>query len=277
MDTDQSAVRKWVFSLDQRAERWFDQCIKVGILSAQRYTSLEAVCIFDGNPNAPLVNWLRDHGVTVLIHEVPFKSELFSDKVMEANAGSPYNPSQAAGAYLRIEAAKLITDDYFLYTDCDVMFMSDPAVHFVRPELIGACPEIVLNGKHFGETSSFNSGVLVVNREAFLNTTQDLVEYCRKNNFYNKQYSSYDQYLLNKYFEGRWSRLSPFLNWRPFQGPSPEASIIHFHGPKPHRISKILSGEAAESEMQGMLPLIQDHLAEYEHFVGIFEEFSAKV
>lgn len=266
-------ITKWVFSLDQRAERWFDKCIKAGVLSARKHTSLQPVCIFDGNPESELMKWLKDNGVSVLPHEVEFKSELFSEKVMMANEGSPYNPSQASGAYLRIEAAKLISDPYFLYTDCDVMFAADPSQYFVFPKILGASPEVVVQGKLFGETNTFNSGVLIVNRAAFLEESEGLVQFCRRNNFYDKRHSSYDQSLLNRYFAGRWDRLVSYLNWRPSQGINADASIIHFHGPKPHRIGAILDGTASAAEVEHMKGLIDEHSQEYTYFVGEFERY----
>jgi hypothetical protein len=41
----------------------------------------------------------------------------------------------------------------------------------------------------------------------------------------------------------RWSRLPLEMNWKPYWGWNPDASIVHFHGPKPQFIEAILSGK----------------------------------
>jgi hypothetical protein len=269
-------IQKWVFSLDQRAENWFKDCIKVAVTSAKMYTSLQPICLFDGKANSELVKWLEDAGVTVILHEVSFKSELFSAAVMSANAGTHYEPDHAAGAYLRVEAARIIDDPYFLYTDCDIMFVGNPADRFIEPDLFAASPEVVMGGAYHGETQSFNSGVMIFNRENFRAAEESFIDFCREQKFYDRKHHSYDQAHLNNFFRGKWSKLSPALNWRPFQGVSDEMRIIHFHGPKPHRIAKILNGEASQVEMDAMKGLIDNNRAEYEYFVDRFNNILTK-
>ncbi|MDH6265090.1 lipopolysaccharide biosynthesis glycosyltransferase [Rhizobium sp. SG_E_25_P2] len=266
-------VRRWVFSLDQRATGWFRDCLKAAVVSAKQHTTLEPICILDGDTESDFARWLKNAGVTVIKHEVSFKSELFSDAVIHANQGSPYNPAQASGAYLRVEAARILEDDVFLYTDCDIMFVADPAPDFYAPKVFGACAEIVSEGDHYVETQSFNSGVMVVNRANFVQKVEGFIEFCRARNFYSRQHSSYDQTHLNLYFGHEWEKMSPNLNWRPFQGIGEAASIIHFHGPKPQRIDKILSGEASAQEIDSMRHLINSNIDSYAYYVGRFNEF----
>ncbi|MCV3769068.1 hypothetical protein [Rhizobium sp. TRM95796] len=266
-------VNRWVFSLDQRATGWFRDCLKAAVISAKKFTNLEPICILDGDTGSEFANWLKNAGVTVVKHEVSFKEELFSERVMSANHGSPYNPAQASGAYLRVEAARILQDEYFLYTDCDIMFVADPAPDFCNPELFGACAEIVFDGAHIVETQTFNSGVMIVNRSRFLEEVDGFTEFCRERNFYSRQHSSYDQTHLNMYFGGRWEKMSPNLNWRPFQGIGEGARIVHFHGPKPQRVEKILSGEASPQEIETMKYLINNNLEGYTHYVDLFKEF----
>lgn len=269
---DSLKVSKWVFSLDQRATGWFRDCLKVAVVSARKYTKLEPICLLDGDVNSEFSRWLIGAGVTVIKHEVPFKAELFSDHVLASNSGSPYNPAQASGAYLRIEAAGIIGDPYFLYTDCDIMFLGDPVEGLLPPTIFSATPEVVLTPSGYLETETFNSGVMVINGRNFSIEVRGFIDFCRARNFYNRQNSSYDQTHLNLYFKGRWEPLTETMNWRPFQGVNHEARIVHFHGPKPQRINKILSGEASAQEIEHMQYLIESNRSSYEFYVSAFDE-----
>ena len=48
---EQRAIRKWVFSFDQRASGWFADMIKVAVISARQNTSL--------GTNLPFRRWKR--------------------------------------------------------------------------------------------------------------------------------------------------------------------------------------------------------------------------
>ena len=43
----------------------------------------------------------------------------------------------------------------------------------------------------------------------------------------------YDQGAIQHFFNGKWDRLDPRMNWKPYWGVKSDAIIIHFHGPKP--------------------------------------------
>jgi hypothetical protein len=65
------------------------------------------------------------------------------------------------------------------------------------------------------------------------------------------------------------------MNWRPFEGLNPNASIIHFHGPKPHRIAEILSGKAYAGEVPSQKLLMQN-TESYKIYLSKFNSYLAK-
>lgn len=271
------ALKTWVFNFDERASGWFADMIKVAVVSARENTSLSAVCLYDGEGNPPILNWLVSHGVTVIRAQVPFREELFSDRTLKANEGTHYHPQHASGAFLRLVIPDFVGDDFLLYTDCDVMFESDPAPLFVEPNYIAACPEVFVNGGVVAVSKVFNSGVMILNRKGFLSERDNMLDLLRENNFYFKKYTSYDQTMLNIAFSERWSALPAVLNWRPFQGANPEAKIVHFHGPKPAQIGTALSGLDDVTITADIRELALRFGDEYRHFVGKFNAYLARV
>ena len=100
--TENRSIKKWLFSFDQRASGWFEDMIKVAVVSARENTSLEPICLFDGASDPRIIAWLKQQSVQVIRTRVPFHAELFSSQTMEANKGTPYHPEHASGAFLRV-------------------------------------------------------------------------------------------------------------------------------------------------------------------------------
>ena len=258
---------QWFFALNDSATEWFEPMIKVGVHSAIENTRLQPVCLFDGEPNH-LTSWLDEHGVTVIRTSVPFRDELFSPETIATNEATPYRPDHAAGAFLRTQAFRYAESDIFLYTDCDVMFLDGAISVAPRTSRIAAVPEMT-------GPNSFNSGVMLINKTFFAHHHDALVSYIRRHGFYHKDKSSYDQCFLNEYFSKQWDRLSLGLNWRPVQGVNEDASIIHFHGPKPTRIQAILSGNALDAEAP-MSWLIEQARDAYEIYTKQFYDYLSR-
>ena len=202
-----------------------------------------------------------------------FREELYSHKTIEANKGTPYDPDHAAGAFLRLVSPDYVKDSHFIYTDCDVMFVNDPSRFYKFPQYIAACGETIVNGDVTDAQSAFNSGVMIINREGFLSRRDELIAVIRSNNFYFKQHQSYDQTMINMVFRGEWETLAAELNWRPFQGINPNAGIVHFHGPKPHRIAEIFAGHAIGDEASVMSSLAFKHRLEYEVYLKQYQAY----
>lgn len=258
---------EWFFAFSENASKWFEEMIQVAVLSAKKNTTLEPHCIYDGE-NSYLTDWLVKEGVVVHRDQVPFRDELFSEKVIELNRGSAYKPAHAAGHFLRLLVAKHATGDLAIYTDCDVMFSADPQIHL--PETVSAVPELSAQG--IPSAASFNSGVMAFNMPHFREVNADLIEFCREAGFYRPHANSYDQVLLNLYFSRNWERLPPELNWRPTQGINEKAAIIHFHGPKPHRVRAIIEGKGISAEA-GHLDIIDRCRTAYDHYLKEFYSY----
>lgn len=263
---------QWFFAFSGNASTWFNEMIRVAVISAKEHTTLEPHCLYDGE-RSDLTDWLSAEGVNVHFTSVPFRDELFSEAVIERNKGSAYSPSNACGHFLRVLTADFADGDNILYTDCDVMFEADP----ILPETltVAGCPE--LSRKDWRpDRSSFNSGVMSINVAFFRSIKDQFIEFCRENGFYSPPHNSYDQVLLNRYFAGRWQELPAELNWRPVQGWNQAAQIIHFHGPKPHRLKAIMDGKQLSGETD--LKQIVDFAPEaYDMYIRKFYQTFAKI
>ncbi|PPD16071.1 MAG: hypothetical protein CTY25_03610 [Methylobacterium sp.] len=267
---------EWVFCFDEKSSSWFADMIKVAVLSAETHTRLRPVCLYDGQQETAVVAWLRARGVRVISATVPFRAELESAETIRANEGTPFTPEHAAGAYLRLCAVDHVEGARCLYTDCDVMFLGDPLDLLPEPGLLAAAPELVAGPEGYRPVSAFNSGVLLFDCAAFRARRDSVVAHARAQHFYSRRTHSFDQTLLNEALRDDWEPLDPRLNWRPFQGMNPDARILHFHGPKPHRVAQILGGEGDAAEREAFLPLIGPQREAYQHYIALHEAFLAR-
>lgn len=257
---------EWFFAYNQKAEGWFSEMIKVAVVSAKTNTSLIPHCIYDGQPTE-LTAWLEKSGVKIHIAEVPFKDKLFSAQVAAANQGTLFSPHQASGAFLRILASDYASGDIYLYTDCDVMFR--------RGTIVKEKTDTISAVKELNSHSSFNSGVMLCNTSYMQATKEKFIKYIEEKNFYDINTKSYDQTFLNQFHAGLWQPLREIYNWRPFQGFSDDAEIVHFHGPKPHRIKSILAGDVLKAE-EALLSYISKSPEGYEKYLDEFYKFLAE-
>lgn len=110
--------------------------------------------LFDGEENE-FIDTLRKKGVEVIFHRV--NSMMLSLSVIKT---SPGYSSIASGAFSSVEIPLIEKeDDYVLYTDCDVLFMSDLPVLDVYPEYFSCAPQT----SKTDYLNDANSGVLVIN------------------------------------------------------------------------------------------------------------------
>jgi len=261
----------WFFGFSGNSADWFKDMIKVAVVSAREKTSLKAHCLYDGDDNN-LIEWLKKNNVKVIRTSVPFKQELFSKAIIEENIGSHYSPNNASGHFLRILVSKYSNSKNILYTDCDVMFMGDIDLPLI--DNIAVVNEYSLDLGLLKK--GFNSGVMVFNNDALNRNFKALCEFFRSNNFYKKEYNSYDQVLLNEFYsEMEVDYIDVKYNWRPFQGLNLDSRIVHFHGPKPHRIENILSGNMVSGE-EGLLAYINKNIKSYEYYLREYKIFLSK-
>ena len=226
---------KWYTVLNQQAHASYFEAAKIAVLTCLENTRLRPNVLWDGDENHEFAAWLRAKGVTVHPAVTPFLAEL------EASRGvRGLNPDAARGAYLRLLIPSIENEDrWVLYTDCDVMFLSDPSADLagVRPRLLAATFE-----SNRTNTRYFNSGAMVLNVEALRAGQAALIDSVRRNLPNWVGFSPNDQGALNYFYRGVWEPLAPEMNWKPYWGVNPDAHVIHFHGCRPHEIVDVLSG-----------------------------------
>ncbi|MGR0185203.1 glycosyltransferase [Azospirillum aestuarii] len=267
---------KAFFCVNNDALGWFNDMIKVLTQSILETTSLEPVMLFDGNPDHPLVHWVKNRNVEVINTRVPFHRELFSEKTISANTGTPYNPEHASGSFLKFISHNFTNDDFYLQVDCDVMFLKDIEFTLSQDKTLGACQELDLSNvksKLISRSSHFNAGVMLINRKNFARSYNELIEYCREHNFYHRKTYSYDQTFLNEFFEDSWEIMPRELNWRPVDGVNCDARIVHFHGPKPQRFKDIVDGKAYDFERPLMEDMVLNFEESYRYYVACFSDY----
>jgi len=234
---------KWFFAINEASPGFeiYSQMIKVAVYTAMQNTSLEPYCIYDGEDNE-LTDWLQKNGVKIIYHRTPHYEKLQTQH--------PLYSTVAFGAFLRIEIPKIveiceIPDEYVFYTDCDVMFFDDVVDYLqgITCEYFAATPEHDPNNWEY-----FNSGVLYMNVKNLQKIQKEFDDFIDQNLDQILQLA-FDQGAYNLFFKDKWDRLDIQLNWKSYWNFSPEAKIIHFHGPKPTQVEEIRSKTAPASSM----------------------------
>ncbi len=228
---------KWYFGFNEETE-WFDnysRYIKCAVNSALQNTTLEPNFLYDGKPNE-LTKWLERKGVTIW----NIRSRFYD--LFQKRAEQGLNAKVASGAYLRAEIPNLIdTGQFVLYTDCDVMFLRDVAdLSTMKPKHFACAPEFDQNNWTY-----FNSGVMVMNCPSMRKMMPKFERIVQGSSACTLS-KSYDQYTYNEMYKGRWERLDPLYNWKPYWGKNDAANIIHFHGIKVENIERVLNGELVQ-------------------------------
>lgn len=262
---------KWYFCLNEAGIVGFAECVVASAHSALQNTTLEPHLIFDGPPNQ-ITEYLSSIGVIVHYH-----TNSFLNLIEGAKNQDGYSPSIARGAYLRFDIPVVDqSDDYVLYTDADVLFLSNPDLSQVKPELLAAAPEYaLLDGKYKPYRKCFNSGVMVINLKKFREEIPGLLKFSQENDFYfHGNAGFYDQGALNHYFADRWDELPQSLNWRPFANSAESPSILHFHGTKPYEIACLTSGDSRPEKVRAVAKrMYDDSPGAYIMAIGVFSRF----
>ena len=256
---------KWIFALNAESVDSYGDFARVAVVSALRHTSLEAVCLFDGG-EGDFTRWLRAHGVQVVLARSRFHAQL---KAIAQKRSAPWILQSGGGAFLRLEVPRLARelgwkDEFAFYTDCDVIFQSDPCsrLEAVRPRWFAACSESSLK-----RMLDLNTGAMWMNLKTldgaagFEAWTRAHLERCVD--------ISFDQAAFRVWFNPihrlawrlgiadrrfypvmarlpirtwQWDKLPLELNWKPYWGANPGAAIIHFHGLKPTQRGELAAG-----------------------------------
>lgn len=233
---------KWFFGFNEETE-WFDnyfRYIKCAVNSAKANTSLDPHFLYDGKPNI-LTEYLEHKNVKV--HYIRSRFYNFFHSLEQKGL----NAKVASGAYLRAEIPEIATDQFVLYTDCDVMFTGDVSyLYNIRPKHFACAPEFVKDN-----WSYFNSGVMLMNTKS-MSAKMPMFEKLVRGSSVSKLSKSYDQESYNDLYKGRWDRLPIEYNWKPYWGLNKNAKIIHFHGLKIENIERIMQGQIIEPILSNM-------------------------
>ena len=228
---------KWYFSITEEAlhrdeDHGFLEMIRVAVASARANTTLRPHLLYDGRENAFTAE-MRAAGVTVIRHRISFYDQLERAQ-KRLRPDWPDYMRTAAGAFLRLDIPAVETQDEFvLYTDCDVMFLADPALEEFRPTNFAVASQFDLYGHH----KEINSGVMLINVRRLRYDLPALLDFgCDMLHTMH----GYDQEFLRIFYNGKWDPLSPKYNWKPYWGTDPLARIVHFHGPKPTAARKLI-------------------------------------
>lgn len=256
---------KWYFALNAASiehDDMYATCVRAAVLSALQNTQLQPCFLFDGPPCA-LTGWVQRMGGSVIFH----RSSL-SDAIVQAYPRNPGSRNIAHGAFLRLDIPDLDHDSEFvIYTDCDVLFLQDPPVASIHPTFFAVAPEFTR-----GDYSQMNSGVMVMNLPGMRCVRDDLHHFIRDGL---PDFQAFDQGALRLFFEGRFGHLPETLNWKPYWGRNDDASIIHFHGPKPFHAGLAMSGQAA-SLPQVYQDLFAADPANYARLVAVWQSYVAR-
>ncbi len=270
---------KWFFGFNEGAGKWFTEMVKVAVVTGQAHAPhLEPHCLYDGDGDSELTLWLRRRGVAVHHAVAPNRQRLSAADILMRNAGTGYDPLAARGFYLCLavpdaEAAR--GQEHVLFTDCDVMFTGPVHLTDVRPALLAAAAEMddVRRPAPGMSGRGFNSGVMVMHVAAMQARLPAIAGVLERDGFFQfpDAGATFDLGALNSAIpDGDWVRLPDVLNWRPAFGVNPQASIVHWHGPKPRHVEKTLASGVTSAPDDAMRALLEAAPEAYQHYLEVF-------
>lgn len=255
---------KWIFAINAPSLDAYGDFARVAVVSAKQHSSLDAICLFDGEP-CEFTEWLGRHNVEVIY----VRSRLYSALLeISTRRDKPFWMSMGPGTFLRMEIPRLARernweDEWVFYTDCDVIFVSDPRplLQPLKPRFFAGAPETFPD-----KPLHMNAGVMWMNVRSMENPAFDKwvdrnLERCCEWQFdqtayrvfynplhrlmwrlkapYKRSYSVLAR-LPRTY---QWDALPNELNWKPYWGENERASVIHFQGLKPANRAELEAGK----------------------------------
>ena len=235
---------KWVFCYSSYV-REYDDMLKAAVMSAITRTKLMPVCVFYGNENDIYI-WLVAHGVLVIKHKPSWAYQIMqASKAMKANVGASHlykNPHMMIATFMRIDIPIIgFSDTYVLYTDIDVFFQRD--VSFSDFEALPTYFVVGVEGAKDARCRESlpygNAGVMLMNLVNLRRSRKDFLMFIFSRESISKGinfegYGPGDQGAYHYFYREKFNVVaSPLFNWKAYWEFNPNASIVHFHGPKP--------------------------------------------
>ncbi len=223
---------KWYFAINEAgAAAGLGLHARLAVLSALRAGGLAPHLLYLGKRGA-FTDWMAAHDVAIIDYAPTFLP------AFEAAVRAGRHPAGFAGHWLRTGICLIEQEQEFvLYTDCDVVFRRAPDLDAIRPDFIACGPEFRPDRWDY-----FNSGVMVMNVPALRRDYRQFETFIIDALASPEQGHFDDQRAYNEFYQGRWMRLDPALNWKPYWGFHDRAVITHYHGPKLDNLRLILDG-----------------------------------
>ena len=256
---------KWYFAISEislsRENSDWPGLIRAAVRSARMNTTLKPHMLYNGEPNE-FTNEIANLGVTIVPHRVSFYDALLSEKEKNPN----FDLLSWSGAHLRIEIPLIEKqDEIVLYTDCDVMFLKDPALPYL-PKYFAAAPE-----ESRTDYRGINTGVMLMNVPMLRNDLPAFTAFARQEIAAGRPS---DQTMYNEFYRDRWDRLDIALNWKPYWGAEPEAQIVHWHGPKPSWVHYYLEFPKYHlRHMSHWRRLVDMNPDGYRHYLKVWQQY----
>ena len=230
----------WFFAINESSAAFsiYTRLAKVAVHTALTHTSLRPRMLYDRHENA-FTKWMRDRDVDIIFAETYLKNDLLRLNGLMTAAHLTLLP----GVFLRMElpflGLRLKTDDKVLYADCDVMFRRDVTMHLHCL----ACTYFAVTGEFDPDDyHNMNTGVMLMNLSRLREVDAEFRAYVRAH-LDELPREAWDQGAYRRFFGWErgallWDRLRPTMNWKPYWGDAANASIVHFHGPKPYEYER---------------------------------------
>lgn len=259
----QSARLKWIFSIfiGNGSKDSYLAMAKVAVTSAQHRTSLDPFCIFNVAPDASesvkgvaaeFLEWLQSREVTIIRHKPKWaykiRETVESGKAAQNIKYSPLYKDAAMmiATFTRFDIPVLgFTDDYVLYADVDVMFVSD-----INLASFDTLPKYMLCGTESHKEGTLdiskknfyaNAGIILYNMRFMRSSHKEFTNFAfsedsMERGLHYGKFGPGDQGAYNQFYDGKMTVVAsaPF-NYKPYwEDPMlmSRASIVHWHGPK---------------------------------------------
>lgn len=223
----------WFFCLSadtlNRTDHDWINMARVAVESCKANTHLKPTLIYDGNED-DFSKEMEGRGVNIIYHTTML------DDLLKRNFKDKHLCNIGKGAFLRLDIPFLTSEDFVLYTDVDVIFNRpvDTDENILKSiNNFMAAPQFTQDAYE----NDINSGVMVMNTVQMGKCYIELVKTARY--VIESGLTELDQEILRRVFPiQRRSNLSVAYNWKPYWGYNPNATIVHFHGPKPKAVEQ---------------------------------------
>jgi hypothetical protein len=169
------------------------------------------------------------------------------------------------------------SDEFVLYTDCDVVFLDDVSQQsdqpFFQPRFISVGPQVSKT-----DWGAINAGVMAMNVVNLLDDYPAFRQFITSGDtLYYELFKKgkYDERAYEIYYDSRWDKLPLEYNWRPYWGFNEDARIVHFHGPKMNLLRRIVKGERPEHLRPVQIKLLEKDPDAYRKYLALAEEYTS--